>query len=172
MQQLYLTGLYAEEIADRLFHALNVRPVGLRLVPVEVGSGLRGDALQLLLPPAPPLYNFVPCRVKLSPERSVTVPLALEEIAAPGLLAAMKVHAPMLLQGLSADLLACPAFREAVRTCVLGGSPAVVVADASAVPVLQELTPPEKQLWFDVPEDEAGQSALLEHLIPEAALRF
>lgn len=172
MQQLYLTGASAGIIADRLFHALNVRPVGLRLVPVEAGGGLRGDALQLLLPPAPPLFNCVPCRVRLSPERSITVPAALEEIAAPGLMASMKVHAPMLLQGLSADLLACPAFREAVRACMMGSSPVVAVADASAVPVLQALTPEEKQLWFDVPEDAAGQSALLEYLIPEASLRF
>lgn len=172
MQQLYLTGGHAGEMADQLFHALNVRPVGLRLASVMVEGALRGEAVQLLLPPAEPMHNGVPCRVHLAKEKSVTVPAVLEEVAAPGLLAALKVHAPMLLAGLSADLLECAAFREAVRQCLTGSRPVVVVADASAVPVLTALTPKEDQLWFSVPEDVAGQSALLEALIPEAALRF
>lgn len=172
MQQLYLTGSHAAGVADQLFHALNVRPVGMRLSPVLAGDGVRGDAVELLLPPVPPMHNHAPCRVALSPERSFVVEPVLEEIAAPGLMAALQVHAPMLLQGLSADLLACGAFREAVRRCLVSSCPVVVVADTSAVPLLQGLTPGEDQLWFSVPEDAAGQSALLESLIPEAALRF
>lgn len=172
MQQLYLTGVYAAEMADQLFHALNVRPVGLHLTPVMVGDSVRGEALQLLLPPAEPMYNAVPCRIHLSMGKSVTVPAALEEVAAPGLMASMQVHAPMLLSGLSADLLVNAAFCEAVKCCLTGSRPVVVAADASAVPVLQSLTPKADQLWFSVPEDAAGQSALLADLIPEAALRF
>jgi len=51
MQQLYLTGTHAAELADRLFTALNIRPAGYRLQPFAVEGALRGDAMHLLLPP-------------------------------------------------------------------------------------------------------------------------
>ncbi|MBQ7849918.1 MAG: hypothetical protein IJ343_09375 [Clostridia bacterium] len=171
MQQLYLTGSHAALIADRLFTALNVRPVGYRLTPFSVEGASRGEALRLLLPPAAG-HNDVPCRIRISADRSVIVPAALEEVAAPGLHAALRVHAPLLLGGVQADLLDCPAFREAVRACLMSSRPVIVVADEAAAPVLRALTPPETQLWFAVPEDEAGQAALLESLLPEAMLRF
>lgn len=172
MQQLYLTGSHASRIALQLFRALNVRPVGFRLTPFAVGENVRGEAVDLLLPPAAPLHNGVPCRIFLSPDRTAVVSAALEEVAAPGILAATSVHAPMLLDGLHADMLRCKAFREAVRTCLTGRQPVVVTASEDAAASLRRLTPPEAQLWFAVPEDEAGQAVLLEQLIPEAALRF
>lgn len=172
MQQLCLTGAHAADLADRLFSALNVRPVGLRIAPFAAQGRILGDAAHLTPPPAPPLLNGVPCRVRITPEQSSVVPQALEETAAPGLLAAMRLHAPLLISGLSADVLACGPFREAVRTCLMGAGPVVITADKAAAARLQQLTPPERQLWFDVPEDEAGQTALLESLLPEAALRF
>ena len=172
MQQLFLTGKHAALIAERLFTALNVRPVGYRLIPFYVDGICRGEALRLLLPPSAPAHNDVPCRIHLAADRFVTVPAALEEIAAPGLRAALGVHAPLLLGRVSADLLGCPGFRETVRECLLSSSPVITVADTDAEPVLRALVPPEQQLWFVVPDDAAGQSSLLEALIPEAVLRF
>lgn len=172
MQQLYLTGSHSSRVALQLFRALNIRPVGLRLAPFEVGGNVRGEAIDLLVPPAAPVYNSVPCRIHLAPGRTVMLSSALEEVAVPGLLAVTGVHAPMLLDGLHGDMLRCKAFREAIRTCLTGRQPVVVTASRDAVPALRRLTPPESQMWFDVPEDEAGQDALLETLIPEAALRF
>lgn len=172
MQQLYLTGSHASRIALQLFRALNVRPVGFRLAPFEVDGNCRGEAVDLLLSSAAPMYNGVPCRIRLSPDRTAVVTAALEEVAAPGILAATGVHAPILLDGLHADMLRCKAFREAIHTCLTGQQPVVVTAAPDAVAALRRLTPPESQLWFAVPEDEAGQSALLEQLLPEAALRF
>ncbi len=172
MQQLYLTGSHAGEVAARLFTTLNVRPVGCRLLPFEVGGEKRGEALRLLLPPAEPRFNDVPCRIRLSEAEWTPVPAVMEGIAAPSLLAAMSVHAPMLLDGLCADVLACPAFREAVRTCLMGSRAVVVAVRKDAEAILRTLTPADSQLWLPVPEDEAGQTALLETLIPEAVLRF
>lgn len=172
MQQLCLTGASAAIIADRLFSALNVRPMGLRILPFTVDGCERGDALHLLPPPAPPALNGVPCRIRLTPQRSAVLTQALEEIAAPGLTAALRIQSPLLLEGLSGDLLACDALRDAVKACLMSRFPVVITADAGARKILQTLTPREDQLWFDVPEDPAGQSALLEQLIPEAALRF
>ncbi len=169
MQQLCLTGSHAPRIAERLFNALNVQPVGLRIAAFLVDGVPHGDALYLL--PPPPL-NGVPCRVLLTPERTAILPQALEEVAAPGLLTAMRLQTPMLISGLSGDLLACEPLRDAVCQCMMRNRPAVVTADGSAREVLQTLLPLEKQLWLAVPDDEAGQAVLLETLIPEAALRF
>lgn len=172
MQQLFLTGPNAALIAERLFTALNVRPVGYRLLPFSVAESCRGDALHLLVPPAGGMHNDVPCRIRLSGEHQVFVPAVLEEIAAPALHAALRLHAPLLLDGVYAELLDCPAFREAVTACLKSTCPVITVTDEASAPVLRRLTPPEKQLWFTVPEDAQGQAALLEALLPEAALRF
>lgn len=172
MQQLCLTGAHAEALADRLFAALNIRPVGLRILPFHVDGAPRGRMLHLLPPPAPPALNDVPCQVLLAQGRYVAVPEALEHVAAPGLLAALRIQTPVLLTGLTSDLLACPAFRDAVQACLMSRHPVVITADKAAMQLLQGLTPEEKQVWFDVPEDAAAQSLLLESLIPEAALRF
>ena len=172
MQQLCLTGAHAAALADRLFSALNVRPVGLRVSPFSVDGEVRGQALHMLPPPAPPLYNGVPCQVALGDGRSAIVPRVLEEVAAPTLIAALRMHAPVLLSGLSSELLACPVFRQAVRQCLASTQPVVVAADASAAPVLRSLVPPQGLICYTVPADEPGQAALLAELIPEAALRF
>ena len=172
MQQLYLTGNHAGDVAARLFTTLNVRPVGCRLLPFEVGGEVRGEALRLLLPPSDPHCNDVPCRVRITRDRWTAVPPVMEEVAAPSLLAVMGVHAPMLLDGLHADVLARPAFREAVRTCLMGPTAVVVAVREDAEAILLDLTPADAQLWLPVPDDTAGQAALLETLIPEAVLRF
>lgn len=169
MQQLCLTGENAGIVADHLFNALNLRPVGLRIAPFSVDGVPMGDAVHLL---APSGRGGVPCRIRLTQERSVIVPQVLEEVAVPGLLAAQRIQAPLLLDGLRGDLLACRSFCEAVCQCMTGRRMVIVTADASAAELLRALVPAQKQLWFSVPEDAAGQSALLEALVPEAALRL
>lgn len=172
MQQLYLTGRHASELAARLFTALNVRPAGCRLLPFTVGGAIRGEALHLLLPPSPPLCNDVPCRIRLTPEDWAIVPRALNEIAAPSLLSALEVHSPMLLDGLTGPMLACAAFREAVRRCLVGERAVVVVAADDAVSALRTLTSEDCQLWASVPDDAEERAALLETLVTEAAMRM
>ena len=169
MQQLCLTGAGAASVAERLFQALNVQPVGLRILPFAVDGAPRGHAV--FCTPAP-ASNGVPCRILLGNGESAVVPRVLEEIAAPGLLAALRIQAPVLISGLSADLLDCPALLEAVRQCMLSSRAVVITADAAARRRLSDLVPPQGQIWYDVPADAQGQSALLETLVPEAALRF
>ena len=169
MQQLCLTGRDAGLIADRLFNALNLRPVGLRIAPFMLHGVPMGDALHLLPPPA---LNGVPCRIRLTPEDSVIVERALTEVAVPGLKAAMQLRSPLLLDGLRGDMLSCEPFMDAVCQCLMSLRPVVVTADAPAAALLRARIPEERQLWFDVPEDPSGQSALLETLVPEAALRL
>ena len=172
MQQLYLTGAHAAELADRLFTALNIRPAGYRLLPFTVGDGLRGDALHLLLPPAAPMDNDVPCRVRLHGDDWCIVPRVLEEIAAPNLLRAITVHKPILLGGVTAQMLTCAAIREAVVTVLTSERPVVIAAEEGAAEHLRALTPASTQMWLPVPDDAEEQSALLEQLVTEAALRM
>ena len=92
MQQLYLTGNHAPALADRLITALNLRPAGYRLQPFTVSGSVRGEALHLLLPPAAPMDNDVPCRIRLREGDWAVVPRVLEEIAAPNLAKAVTAH--------------------------------------------------------------------------------
>lgn len=170
MQQLYLTGDYATVVADRLFNALNVRPAGYRLLPVEAGGATRGEALHLLLPPAAPLHNDVPCRIRLTPAHTQVLTWTLSELAAPALTSALAVHAPMLLGGLYADMLDTAAFRTAVTQCLQSPRPVIAVVDEGAEAIVRSLTEPEHQLWVHATADNAD--ALLEQLLPEAIMRF
>ena len=172
MQQLYLTGAHAPDLADLLFTALNVRPAGYRLTPFSVGGGLRGETLHLLMPPAAPMDNDVPCRIRLRTGDWAIVPRVLDEIAAPNLLRAPTAHTPILLGGLTAQMLTCTAFREAVVSVLLSARPVIVAADDDAEELLRALTPEDTQLWMPVPPTAEGRAALLEELVAEAAMRF
>lgn len=172
MQQLYLTGIHASDLADRLLDALNIRPSGYRLTPFTVGGGIRGEALHLLLPPAAPMDNDVPCRIRLREKDWAVVPRVLEEIAAPNLLRTLNAHTPILLSGLDARMLTCAAFREAVVTVLISERPVVIAAEEGAAEHLRALTPASTQMWLPVPDDAEEQSALLEQLVAEASLRM
>lgn len=172
MQQLYLTGENAPNLADRLFTALNVRPVGYQLTPFSVGGGLRGEALHLLTPPAAPMDNDVPCRIRLRTGDWTVVPRVLDEIAAPCLRRMLTVHTPILLSGLTAQMLTCTAFREAVVACLTSPHPVIVACADDAEELLRALTPAETQLWTPVPQSADARAALLEELVTEAALRL
>lgn len=172
MQQLYLTGPHAPQLAEKLFTALNIRPAGYQLLPVSVGGGLRAEALHLLVPPAAPMENDVPCRIRLRPGDWTVVPRVLDEIAAPNLRRLLDLRRPILLSGLTAQMLTCTAFREAVVTVLLSPLPVIVAAEDDAEELLRALTPEETQLWMPVPDSAEGRSALLEELIAEAAMRL
>ncbi len=171
MQQLFLMGPDASALANELFAALNVRPAGYTLLPFAVEGALRGEALHLL-PPAAPIENDVPCRVLLRPEDWAVVPRALNEIAAPALQRLKALPLPILLGGVDAEMLTCAAFREAVVALLTGPHPVIVVTDARSEETLRALTPAEDQLWLPVPQDKEGRAALLERLLPEAAMRM
>lgn len=172
MQQLYLTGVHAPALADQLFTALNIRPAGYRLFPFSIGGALRGDALHLLLPPAAPMDNDVPCRIRLRSGDWAVVPRVLDEIAAPNLLRTLAVHTPILLGGITAQMLTCTAFREAVVTLLTSPRPVIVAAEDGAEELLRALTPAETQLWMPAPQTESGRAELLETLVAEASMRL
>lgn len=114
MQQLYLTGDGASASAAQLMNALNVPFSGFQLTPVRVGGSLRGEALHLLLPPPKPRLNDVLCRVRLTEKDWLLLPQVMEEIAAPGLCGTFSTRTPILIDRIELEMLACPAFCDAL----------------------------------------------------------
>lgn len=172
MQQLYLTGEHAPDLAQRLISALNLRPAGYQLTAFTVGGSLRGEALHLLTPPAAPMDNDVPCRIRLRTGDWAVVPRVLDEIAAPYLLSAVQLHTPILLGGITAQMLTCTAFREAVVSVLNSERLVIVAASDDAEEHLRALTPAPRQMWFPVPESADGRADLLQELAAEAAMRL
>lgn len=172
MQQLCLTGFAPGDLADRLFNALDVPFAGLRIAPFTLDGAMAGDVLCMCPPSISPGTARIPCRIRLTQERSVLVPQVLEEIAVPALHAAMRVQSPILLDGLTAELLMCAPFAQAICQCLQSDRPVIVTADDVAARMLQASLPDGQLLILPVPQDAAGQATLLEELIPEAMLRF
>ena len=172
MQQLYLTGDHAPELVQRLMSALNLRPAGYQLIPFSVGGGLRGETLHLLTPPAAPMDNDVPCRIRLRTGDWTVVPRVLDEIAAPNLVRTIKLHTPLLLCGLTAQMLTCTAFREAVVHLLTSERLVIAAVSDDAEEHLRALTPAESQMWFPVPESSDARALLLHELAAEVTLRL
>lgn len=172
MQQLCLTGSVPGVIADRLFNALNVQPASLRFAPFDLDGVTVGDALYLYPPAIAQGACCIPCRVCLPQDRAALVPQVLEKVAVPALRSAMRVHSPILLDGLTAELLSCSSFAQSVCQCLQSDRAMVVTGDDVAIRMLQAALPESQLLCIAVPEDDASKAALLEMLIPEAALRF
>lgn len=172
MQQLYLTGEHAPDLAQRLISALNLRPAGYQLTAFTVGGSLRGEALHLLTPPAAPMDNDVPCRIRLRTGDWAVVPRVLDEIAAPNLLSAVQLHTPILLGGITAQMLTCAAFRKAVVSVLNSERLVIIAASDDAEEHLRALTPAQRQMWFPVPESADGRADLLQELAAEAAMRL
>lgn len=138
MQQLYLTGDGASTSAAQLMNALNVPFSGFQLTPVRVGGSLRGEALHLLLPPPKPRLNDVLCRVRLTEKDWLLLPQVMEEIAAPGLCGTFSTRTPILIDRIEPEMLACPAFCDALMQVQAREQLAIfVVADGAEKPLQQ-----------------------------------
>ncbi len=158
MQQLYLTGDGASASAAQLMNALNVPFSGFQLTPVRVGGSLRGEALHLLLPPPKPRLNDVLCRVRLTEKDWLLLPQVMEEIAAPGLCGTFSTRTPILIDRIEPEMLACPAFCDALMQVQAREQLAIfVVADGAEKP-LQQMMPENRQRWFSAPDTSGGDA--------------
>ena len=166
MQQLYLTGDGASARAEALLAALNVPFSGFRLMPVQVAGALRGEALHLLQPPPWPRLNDVLCRVRLTETAWHLLPEAMEEIAAPGLCGALSARMPMLINCITPEMLACPAFCDALTQVQAREQLAIFVVENGAEQSLREMMPKDRQRWFRMPDTAA------ETLVEAAMLRL
>ena len=167
MQQLYLTGTGASALAVSLFRALGLQPVGYVMLPFSAAGRPAGQLLHLLPEPGAPLYNDIPCRIRLYEGRSTVVPAALDEVAAPALRRSLSARVPMLLDDLDTALLACPEFAHAVSACLHSQHLVVSVVRDDAVGHVKRLTPLQEQLWLQADEPDC-----LERLIAETKPRL
>ena len=169
MQQIYLTGKYADYMVERAMATMQLKMAGYRLLPLSQSGRVRGFAMHLLTVPDAPMYNDVPCDICLSPSELLILGEVYERIAAPALRQAASVQAAVLIGGVSKAALEEPAFAEAVCACLRGRALAVVVADKDAVEPLRAMTPEEDQLWLHMPTE---SDELLSRLMQEISMRI
>ena len=119
-----------------------------------------------LLPPPKPRLNDVLCRVRLTEKDWLLLPQVMEEIAAPGLCGTFSTRTPILIDRIEPEMLACPAFCDALMQVQAREQLAIfVVADGAEKP-LQQMMPENRQRWFSAPDTRA------ETLVEAAMLRL
>lgn len=75
----------------------------------------------------------------------------MEEIAAPGLCGTFSTRTPILIDRIEPEMLACPAFCDALMQVQAREQLAIfVVADGAETP-LQQMMPENRQRWFPRP---------------------
>ena len=90
----------------------------------------------------------------------------MEEIAAPGLCGTFSARTPILIDRIEPEMLACPAFCDALMQVQAREQLAIfVVADGAETP-LQQMMPENRQRWFSAPDTPA------ETLVEAAMLRL
>lgn len=174
MQQIYLTGANATQVAARLFHALNIHPAGYTVQPFALNGHPAGEALHLLIQPPMGYANDVPYRVILAEhgEKPVTalVPDTLNRIAAPALRQVTGIGVPLLIGFADGAMLACEDFLSAVKRALHGGALCVTVAGEDAEAILRHASPESAQLWLDTADPDAALAAALDEAMQR--LRF
>lgn len=158
MQQIFLTGKQAGDMAIRLLTALNLRPVGYRLLPFAVDGEEKGQMLHLLMPPAEGVRNDVPCIIETGAQ-PIVLPGVFDLLAAPALRQAMHARTPILLGGVPLLALAAPAFREAMMNCLAGDMQVITVVLPDAVEAVRMMG--GEQLWIDLDAPDADAQMML-----------
>lgn len=165
MQQIFLTGTKAGDMAMRLLEGLNLRPVGYRLLPFAVGGEEKGRMLHLLTPPEEDVRNDIPCIIETG-RAPMVLPGVFDLLAAPALRQAAHARTPILLDGVPLLSLAAPGFREAMMNLLSGDQPVLVVALPDAVEAIRMMG--GDQLWLDL--DAPNADALMMQLQAEWAM--
>ncbi len=159
----------ASALAQSVIHALPLRAVGFRMLPFSLAGTNRGEFLHFL-GAQDPMENDVPCALRLSRQRVVSIPEVWEELAAPMLRRCIPRHAPILLDRLTAPALDCPAFARALSECFHGDSPVLALAPEELAPRLAPLladAAPQEIHW-----DGRGRERMFAQLMEEISLRL
>ena len=85
MLLLYESEKAASALAQSVIHALPMRTVGFRLLPYAIAGQPRGELIHFLASDDP-VQNDVPCTLRLSREKIVSIDAVWAELAAPALL--------------------------------------------------------------------------------------
>ena len=170
MQQIFLTGECAGEVAARALSSLRVRTAGYRLLPLEVAGCLRGRVLHLLTMPDEPYFNDVPCDVQLAPGQRKIIREVFGKIAAPALRQAVSAHVPLFIDGVCREMLQSKAFCEAVTACVKGRCQVFAVVEADAAEAVRAMSDRSEQLWIRA--DVGHENEALRQLLQELSMRL
>ena len=159
-----ITPAYTAPILSSTQSKVNVETYEQSVDRYNEGKHL--EALHLLLPPPKPRLNDVLCRVQLTEKDWLLLPQVMEEIAAPGLCGTFSTRTPILIDRIEPEMLACPAFCNALMQVQAREQLAIfVVADGAEKP-LQQMMPENRQRWFSAPDTRA------ETLVEAAMLRL
>ena len=82
MLLLYESEKAASALAQSVIHALPMRTVGFRLLPYAIAGQPRGELIHCLASDDP-VQNDVPCTLRLSREKIVSIDAVWAELAAP-----------------------------------------------------------------------------------------
>jgi len=167
MQQIFLTGSQASQLAVQLVRALELKPVGYVMQPFCVAGREAGQALHLLTPPGEDAHNDLPCRVYLGEDSAAVVEEVLADVAAPALRRSLSARSPMLLDDLDEALLRCEPFSLAVRACIHSERLVICVVREDAVAIMKRMSPATEQFWLDT-----SAKNTLETLLDEARMRL
>ena len=170
MQQIYLTGERAGDVAAKALASLRVRTAGYQLLPLEVGGHVRGKVLRLLTIPDKPYYNDVPCMIQLAPGERKVIREVFARIAAPALRQAVSARVPVFIDGISREALRSRAYADAVAECLRGRCQAFAVVEDDAVAAVSAMTDDAEQLWLAV--DEENEDDMLRQLLQELSMRL
>lgn len=167
MQQIFLTGSQASQLAAQLVRALELKPVGYVMQPFCVAGREAGQAIHLLTPPGEDTHNDLPCRVYLGEGSTAVVEEVLSSVVAPALRRSLSAQSPILLDDLDAALLHCEPFALAVRACIHSEHLVICVVREDAVALMKRMFPSPEQYWLDTSAKNA-----LEMLQDEARMRL
>lgn len=169
MLLLYESEKAASALVQSVIHALPMRTVGFRLLPYAIAGQPRGELIHFLASDDP-VQNDVPCTLRLSREKIVSIDAVWAELAAPALLRCLPRRAPILLDHLTAPALAVPAFAGAVKRCFAGESPVLALAPQSLSDTLSELLHDAPPMVFSCTDENAQE--LVRTLTNEISLRL
>lgn len=93
MLLLYESEKAASALVQSVIHALPMRTVGFRLLPYAIAGQPRGELIHFLASDDP-VQNDVPCTLRLSRKKTVSIDPVWAELAAPALLRCLPRRAP------------------------------------------------------------------------------
>ena len=138
MQAIALTGERACEKALEITMAFDTPPAGYVLMPLEVGGRIKGQLLHVLQAPSGEKDNDIPCTVNVG-SKHVLVTEVIETVAVQALRRAVDLRTLILIGGVTAEMLAIPAFYYVVEMCLQSRSSTLICAEEDALPILQNM---------------------------------
>ncbi len=139
MTNIVLTGDHAGKLVLETAEALSMPVAGYELRPFAVNGRIKGKMIHLFQAPGGEMANDIPCLLFLGEGKQIQVQDAFEELAVKALRQGISQQALILADGITAEVLNLPAFRQGVEACLQSPCGIVLCAEEAAVPALKAL---------------------------------